>query len=124
MAVYIGFSTVDAKAPPYTTTDIELVKHDLLNHFNTKVGERVMLPNFGSIIHDMLYEPLDINSKEIIYEDVRRVINSEPRVQLISDPVLSERDNGIRIEVELNFIPQDTADHLVIDFERESADAI
>lgn len=124
MAVYVGFNTVGAKTPPYSLTDVELVKQDLLNQFNTRVGERVMLPEFGSIIHDMLFEPLDTASKDLIYEDVRRVVSSDPRVALMREPVLREIDNGIRIEVELNFIPHDTAEHLVIDFERDIEDAV
>lgn len=124
MAIYIGFNTVGKTSPSYTLTDINLVKQDILNHFNTKIGERVMLPEFGSVIHDMLFEPLDDQTKEIIYEDVRRVIYSEPRVALLSEPVLTEIDNGIRIEVEVNFIPQDTAGHLVIDFERDIEEAL
>lgn len=124
MAIYVGFNTVGAKSPPYTLTDIDLVKQDLLNHFNTRIGERVMLPEFGSIIHDMLFEPLDSVTKEVIYDDVRRVVGSEPRVALIAEPVLTEIDNGIRIEVELNFIPQDTAEHLLIDFERDIEEAV
>lgn len=124
MAVYIGFNTVGVITPPYSITDIDLVKQDLLNQFNTKIGERVMLPDFGSIIHNMLFEPLDDVSKEIIYEDVRRVVSSDPRCELVTDPVLTEIDNGIRIEVELNFIPQDTAEHLIIEFERDIKEGI
>ena len=58
MAVlFKGFSTVDKNRAPYTLTDTNLIKRDLLNHFYTKKGERVMRPNFGSIIWDMLMEP-------------------------------------------------------------------
>ena len=33
---YIGFSTINSLSPPYSLTDIELIKQDLLNAFNTK----------------------------------------------------------------------------------------
>ena len=52
--VFKGFSTVDKIRAPYSLTDIELVKRDLLNEFYTKKGERVMRPNLGCIVHDLL----------------------------------------------------------------------
>jgi len=51
--IFKGFSTVNKVKAPYTLTDMALVKQDLLNEFNTRKGERVMRPNFGSIIWDL-----------------------------------------------------------------------
>ena len=66
MAIFKGFSTIDKVRAPYTLTDIDLVKRDLLNHFYTKKGERLMKPNFGSIIWDLLMEPEDTVTEEDI----------------------------------------------------------
>jgi phage baseplate assembly protein W len=123
-ATYVGFTTVGRLSPPYTITDIELVKQDILNEFNTRVGERVMLPNFGSIIHELIMDPLDAISKEDVLNDVKKVIGNEPRVRLISDPILTEIDNGIRVGVELLFIPQHTADHLLIEFQKDIRESL
>lgn len=123
-AIYVGFSTVDRLSPPFTVTDIDLVKQDILNQFNTKLGERVMLPNFGSIIHEILMDPLDSISKEDILDDVKKVIGSEPRVQFLADPVLTELDNGVRVRVELLFLPQDIADSLLIEFQKEISETL
>lgn len=124
MTVYKGFSTVGKKSPPYTETDIELVKIDLLNEFNTRLGERSMMPTYGSNIHDLIMDPLDAITKNMILEDVRRVIGNDPRVQQRgAAPVITEIDSGIRIEVELVFVPQDTAEHLLLEFERQIREA-
>jgi phage baseplate assembly protein W len=63
---YKGFSTVDESAISTRLYDFELVKQDLLNQFNTRRGERVMNPSFGTIIWDLLYEPLTPNVKQQI----------------------------------------------------------
>ncbi len=51
----IGFSTYGKRTPPYTEEGIELAKQDLLYAFQTRLGERVMRPNFGTIIFDLLF---------------------------------------------------------------------
>ncbi len=117
--IYKGFSTVINKKPPYTTTDIELVKIDLLNHFNTRRGERVMMPEFGSIIHELIMDPLDATSIDLIREDVRRILASDPRVQMQGPPKITEYDSTVRVEVEVMYTGKSTAEHLYIDFMRE-----
>jgi hypothetical protein len=41
---YKGFSTVDESNKSNQVYDFDIVKQDLLNHFNTRLGERVMNP--------------------------------------------------------------------------------
>ena len=57
---FIGFNTIDNPQPPFTLTDINLVKRDILNHLETNLGERVMLPTYGSRIHQLLMEDLQL----------------------------------------------------------------
>ena len=40
-----------------------------MNHFGTRKGERVMVPEFGTIIYDMLMEPMDSKVKKLIIDD-------------------------------------------------------
>jgi phage baseplate assembly protein W len=88
--LYKGFSTVNR----FGITDIELVKRDLLNHIYTIKGERVMMPNFGTRIPTLTFEPNDEYTKQIIEEDLTEVFNYDPRVQLISLVVLPLPDNN------------------------------
>lgn len=121
--VYKGFSTVVRQKPPYTVTDVELVKIDLLNHFNTKKGERVMMPNFGSSIHEVIMDPLDALSIDIIREDVRAVLSSDPRAEMQGSPIIRDFDTTVRVEVELIFAGRTTAEHLYIEFDRTLREA-
>ena len=54
-----GYSSVGTTFLSSVRYDLDLAKQDLLNNFNTRKGERVMMPTFGSIVWDMLFEPLD-----------------------------------------------------------------
>ena len=51
---YKGFSTVDDTTTNVKLYDYELIKQDILNQFNTRKGERLMNPNFGSIVWDLI----------------------------------------------------------------------
>ena len=82
--IYRGFSSNNPNARNNVLYDADLIKQDIYNHFMTAKGERVMLPDFGSIIWDYLYEPLDEQTKEIIKLDAQDIINQDPRVNLNS----------------------------------------
>tara|TARA_B100001057_G_C22072636_1_gene652604 strand:+ start:52 stop:486 length:435 start_codon:yes stop_codon:yes gene_type:complete len=115
---YKGFSTLTSDKSNQLY-DIDLIKQDLVNHFYTRKGERVMNPNFGSIIWDMLYEPLDEHNKELIVEDCQVVINSDPRVQLIDTNVI-ESENGLRLDIGINVLPYNQQATMQLQFERET----
>ena len=119
--LFKGFSTVDKNRAPYTLTDTDLIKRDLLNHFYTKKGERVMRPNFGSIIWDMLMEPETPTLEEDIKEDIKRIVYLDPRVTL-EESILYINDQTIRAEVILRYYNIDQADTLFLEFTRRNAE--
>lgn len=75
-------------------TDVDLVKMDLLNHIYTRKGERVMMPNFGTRIPDLPFEPLDQITLDILEEDLRAVFAFDPRVTLLELQILPYYDNN------------------------------
>jgi phage baseplate assembly protein W len=110
-----GFSTVDNIRAPYSLYDVELAKRDLLNEFYTRKGERLMRPNFGSIIWDLLMEPEDESTEQLIKEDIEKIVSKDPRVEL-KDTVLFISDHTIRAEVFLNYVQTNTDDILYLEF--------
>ena len=116
---FIGFSTIDKRKPPFTMTDFELVKRDLLNHFNTRKGERMMLPLFGTIIYDLLMDPLDDITKELIIEDATRIIEEEPRVSM-DTMKLSENNQVILLETQLTYLPTGVTSDIAVQFDIEA----
>ena len=117
--VFIGFSTVGKTVPQTRLYDIELVKRDLQNHFMTSLGERVMKPNFGSIIWDLLFEPFTDLVRQQIINDVRRVINSDPRVTLV-DLEVDNDEYGITLNALLNYAPFNVVEGLYVRYVREN----
>lgn len=92
---YRAFSSRDwGKTRKFSLTDIELVKRDLLNHIFTVKGERVMMPDFGTRIPILAFEPNDEQTLAIVEADLREVFNYDPRVKIISLSVVSLPDNN------------------------------
>ena len=111
---YKGFSTID-QTKKFRLTDIDLVKQDLLNHFSIRKGEKLMNPNFGSIVWNMLFEPLTADVKSTIVEDVRRIVTYDPRLQ-VEQVLINELEQGIQIQIDLIFLPGNFASSLRLDF--------
>lgn len=99
MAIYKGFSTVN-RYRGFRLTDTDLIKQDLLNHFNIRKGEKLSDPNFGSIIWSVLFDNLTDELRNLIIEDVKAVIKYDPRVR-VNQVLVSEYEHGIQIECEL-----------------------
>ena len=113
--IYRGFSTNNPLAHKGVLYDADIIKQDIYNHFMTAKGERVMMPEFGSIIWDYLYEPLDETTKQIIEQDAKDIINQDPRVSLQSLSVV-EFERGIIVNATLMILPQNKLEEMAITF--------
>ena len=118
----IGFSTFGKQRPPFTLENLELAKQDMLNSFHTRRGERVMRPDFGSIIFDLLFEPFDDDTKQAVVEDAQRLIDQDPRFELVSIDV-RELEHTLRLDIVLRYIPLDVVDSLAIEYDRQNIEA-
>lgn len=112
---FVGFNTVNQPNPPYSLTNLELVKRDILNHFATPMGSRVMLPLFGTRIFEYLFDPFDEYTKNAIIEDAVRVVGSDPRVELVSVDVFQE-DQALNVIMVVLFKPESVTDNLFVTF--------
>jgi phage baseplate assembly protein W len=112
---FVGFNTVNQPNPPYSLTNIEIVKRDINNQFATPLGARVMLPNFGTRIFEYLFDPFDEYTKNSIIEDAVRVVGDEPRVSLVNIDVFQE-DQALTIVMVLLFKPESITESMFVTF--------
>lgn len=116
--LFAGFSTVETeRTGEWRYYDIDLVRRDLLNHFHTRIGERVMRPDFGCRIWDYLMEPLTDGMVQMIADEARRIVQADTRCD-IADVFVSSLDNGVRVEIMLNYVPFGVLETFAVDFER------
>ena len=118
MATFAGFSTKNINAINHELQDKDLVIEDLMNNIMTRKGERVMLPNYGSIIHEMKFEPLTEETTDLIKEDLTNIINDDPRVNYVSCEV-TDSDHTIKAMLRIEILPSNETVELSIDLDRE-----
>ena len=115
--MYKGFSTINSNTENFALYDLELIRQDLLNHFHIRQGERLMNPSFGTIIWDLLFEPLTEEVKSAIIENVNTIINYDPRIK--ADRVtVTAYENGIQIECFLTFMPYNISQSMQLRFDQ------
>ncbi len=119
---FIGFNTINRNYSPYALTDVALIKRDIENQFATPMGSRVMLPTFGSNIHNYLFEPFDGITQSAIVQDATNVVQSDPRVNLVSIDVFSE-NQAITVAMVLKFQPSGVVDNLFVTFTQSDQEA-
>jgi len=123
MATFKGFSTVNTVRPPYTLIDGDLVKRDLLNEFYTRIGERVMRPNFGSIIWDLLMDPNTPDIVARVREDVEKIIGRDPRANLLDTRIFLQ-DQSLRVEIDIIFVQTGDPETLYLEYQRKITEGI
>jgi phage baseplate assembly protein W len=114
---YRGFSTISADSESYTLFDLALIKQDIINHFHVRQGERLMQPQFGTIIWDLLFEPLTEELKTAITLNVEEIINADPRVRA-ENVIVTTYDSGLQIECTLTYMPYNISESLQFKFDQ------
>jgi phage baseplate assembly protein W len=92
---YRGFSTksYESKGKGFVLYNVELIEEDLFNELFTIKGERLEMPDFGTRIPLLIFEPNDTQSADVLKEDVTAVISHDPRVNLVACDIVSSPDN-------------------------------
>jgi len=113
---YKGFNSNDP-VNGFKSYDIDLVKQDIVNHFNIRKGEKLMNPDFGTIIWDILFEQFTPEVRKLVIQDVETVINSDPRIA-INNIAVDTTDQGIRVEADIIYVPFNVNEKMTFDFDR------
>jgi phage baseplate assembly protein W len=114
---YKGFSSIGNNSGS-RLYDFDLVKQDILNNFNTRKGERLMNPKFGSIIWDLLMEPLTDDVQKLLRDDITEICNSDPRVTP-TQINLTEYPDGYLLELTLLLNGTDQSSNMTLAFDQK-----
>ena len=132
MVTFIGYSTINSRTGnsliddvnvgrrtgTNTLEDKELAKRDLLNHFYTRKGERLGEPEFGSILPELIFEQLDQITIRQAEEDVRTIIDLDPR-WVLEDVRVDSDQHDLVVNVQLEYIPDLSKEELVLRYRAE-----
>lgn len=114
-----GFSS-RADRSNYKLYDFELIKQDLINRLSVRKGERVENPEFGTIIYDVLFEPLTDAIKQAVADDIAQNLNADPRIST-REILVSETEHGISVQATITYIPYNITEKLTFSFDENAA---
>ncbi len=109
------------------TSDVEDINNSLMILLSTRPGERVMFPNYGCDLQEMLFKPLDltlITQMKGIVE--RAILYHEPRINILSIEInaQNEIEGEILIEIKYEVRNTNTRSNMVFPFYKEEATEI
>jgi phage baseplate assembly protein W len=116
---YRGTSTVDPNSGSFKLYDINLIKQDIVNHFHIRQGEKLENPTFGTIIWDILFEPLTDSLRDAIIQNVTDIVNFDPRVT-VDSVVVDTFESGIQIDCSLTYLPYNISETMRLRFDQSS----
>jgi phage baseplate assembly protein W len=115
---YRGFSTL-VPNKKFRLTDMELIKRDIINHFNIRKGEKLMNPNFGTIIWNVLHEPFTEELKSVITEDIKAIAKYDPRVSF-DNIIVTEYEQGLQIVLDLRYLQTNQSNTMSLQFDNQA----
>ena len=116
---YRGLSTVNPANKSNILYDIALIKQDIINHFHIRQGEKLENPEFGTIVWDVIHEPLTDNLKTVIAQNVTEIVNSDPRVS-VDSIIIDQYETGIIIDCTLTYLPYNISEQMRLTFDEDA----
>jgi phage baseplate assembly protein W len=116
---YRGISTANPDNTSVRLYDLALIKQDIINHFHIRQGEKLENPEFGTIIWDVLFDPLTDDLKQAISDNVTEIINYDPRVQ-VNQVTVDSYEQGLQIEVDLTYLPYNISESMRLQFDENN----
>jgi phage baseplate assembly protein W len=121
MATFIGFNTIN-QYKKFTLVDMDLIKRDLLNAFNIRQGQLVGRPGYGTVIWDYVFENQTQETINSVTTEIERVAGGDPRIY-ISNIEVFPQENGLLIQIEIMYVPGQTAQLLSVFFDQQTRSA-
>jgi phage baseplate assembly protein W len=91
----------------------------LINHFHIRQGEKLSDPRFGTVIWDILFEPLTERNKNIIVDNVSEIVNYDPRVS-VNEIFVDSYEHGILVSCEIVYLPYSVVERLQLRFDENA----
>tara|TARA_Y200000002_G_scaffold154300_1_gene127592 strand:- start:15 stop:437 length:423 start_codon:yes stop_codon:yes gene_type:complete len=117
-STFKGFSSRADKSN-FKLYDFALIRQDLIHRLSVRKGERVENPEFGTIVYDVLFEPLTDAVKQAVADDITANLNADPRLQT-EEIVVSEFEQGISVQATIRYVPYNVVEKLTFSFDENA----
>ena len=87
-----------------TKTTFEQAKYNIVNLFKTIPGERLGQPIFGSVLHEILFEPMEEDFTDIMQEAIERSLETWlPYINIKNIEIVIPDYNINRVNIAIDF---------------------
>ena len=87
-----------------TKTTFEQAKYNIVNLFRTIPGERLGQPTFGSVLHEILFEPMEEDFTDIMQEAIERSLETWlPYINIKNIDIAVPDYNINRVNISIDF---------------------
>jgi len=75
------------------TQESDAIDQSIENILSTRIGDRFYNPTFGSNIHEILFEPLNQSTANLLFQEIVRALGLwEPRIEIQTSASIVEVD--------------------------------
>lgn len=109
------------------TPDVEDINNSLIILLSTRPGERVMFPNYGCDLQEMLFKPLDLTLTTQMKGIIERaILYHEPRINILSIEIdtTQELEGEVLIHIDYEVRNTNTRSNIVFPFYKSEATEI
>lgn len=95
---------LDASGQLLMTSLEQHVRQSIELIMETARGERVMRPDFGAGLHDLVFEPVNAGTIALVQHEVQEaLINYEPRIDVLGVSVTADQDHVGLLLINLSY---------------------
>jgi len=95
----------------------EDIKEAIWIILGTAKGERVMRPDFGCGIHDLVFTPINTTTVTLVEESVREALTFwEPRIELKKVEVSTDKAAEGKLPISIDYVVRTTNNHFNLVF--------
>lgn len=110
-----------------TSTDTQDIDESLKILLSTRLGERIMQPEYGCNLEDLLFSPLDLTLKTVVSEQIKTaILYHEPRIDVekISYSESNDLEGILLIQIDYLIRSTNSRKNLVFPFYKEEGTEI
>ena len=106
----------------FRLTDEQLVIQDFINALNIPMGQKPGNPGYGTTLWGFIFEPNDVQTRDMLTDELTRVANLDPRLNL-TDINVYAADYGLLVELQMTVNPYDNVMVMQIIFDQATGKA-
>lgn len=110
-----------------TSTDAQDIEESLKILLTTRPGERIMQPEYGCNLEDLLFSPLDLTLKTVVSEQIKTaILYYEPRIDVekVSYSESNDAEGILLIQIDYLIRSTNSRKNLVFPFYKEEGTEI